>query len=176
MKKLGFIGTGNMGSALILAAAKSNSENELLLSDKIREKADALAEKTGGKVVLLSAGNEVESAREAIKKLPENKVIDLAGKTKLGELMILLRHAEICLANDSGSMHLSALVGGAGICVFGSTDPAATSPISRKWRILYDKMPCSPCFKRVCPMGTKECLYRVTPSMVIPEMEKLLSR
>ena len=51
MKKLGFIGTGNMGGALVLAAAKSNSENEILLSDKIREKADALAEKTGGKVV-----------------------------------------------------------------------------------------------------------------------------
>lgn len=51
MKKLGFIGTGNMGGALILAAAKSNGENELLLADKIREKADALAEKTGGKVV-----------------------------------------------------------------------------------------------------------------------------
>ena len=50
MKKLGFIGTGNMGGALILAAAKSSSENELLLSDNIREKADALAEKTGGKV------------------------------------------------------------------------------------------------------------------------------
>ena len=50
MKKLGFIGTGNMGGALILAAAKSSSENELLLSDKICEKADALAEKTGGKV------------------------------------------------------------------------------------------------------------------------------
>ena len=37
MKKLGFIGTGNMGGALILAAAKSSSENELLLSDKITE-------------------------------------------------------------------------------------------------------------------------------------------
>ena len=136
----------------------------------------AYLEKTGGKVVLLSAGNEIESAREAIKNLPQEKVIDLAGKTKLGELMNILRHAEICLANDSGSMHLSALVGGAGICVFGSTDPAATSPISRKWRILYDKMPCSPCFKRVCPAGTKECLYRVTPSMVIEEMEKLLEK
>lgn len=51
MKKLGFIGTGNMGGVLILAAAKSNGENELLLADKIRKKADALAEKTGGKVV-----------------------------------------------------------------------------------------------------------------------------
>ena len=51
VKKLGFIGTGNMGGALILAAAKSNDKNELLLADKIREKADALAEKTGGKAV-----------------------------------------------------------------------------------------------------------------------------
>ena len=129
----------------------------------------------GSKVVLLSAGNEIESAREAIAGLPEEKVIDLAGKTTLGELMQILRKAEICLANDSGTMHLSALAGGKGICVFGSTDPAATSPISSKWRILYDKMPCSPCFKRVCPKGTKECLYKVPPSAVIAEMEKMLA-
>ena len=128
----------------------------------------------GSKAVLLSAGNEIESAREAIAGLPEEKVIDLAGKTTLGELMQILRKAKICLANDSGTMHLSALVGGKGICVFGSTDPAATSPISSKWRILYDKMPCSPCFKRVCPRGTKECLYKVPPSAVIAEMEKML--
>ena len=50
MKKLGFIGTGNMGGALILAASKSNMEKEILLADKIPEKAKALAEKTGGKL------------------------------------------------------------------------------------------------------------------------------
>ncbi len=50
MKKLGFIGTGNMGGALILAASKSGGEKELLLADKLPEKAAALAEKTGGKL------------------------------------------------------------------------------------------------------------------------------
>lgn len=50
MIKLGFIGTGNMGGALILAAAKSDVTKELLLSDIITEKAADLAEKTGGKV------------------------------------------------------------------------------------------------------------------------------
>ena len=50
MKKLGFIGTGNMGGALVLAAAESDVPKELLLSDIIAEKAEALAEKTGGKV------------------------------------------------------------------------------------------------------------------------------
>ena len=134
----------------------------------------AYLEKTKGRVALLSAKNEVESAKEAVAGLPPERVIFLAGKTTLGELMNILRHAEICLANDSGTMHLSALVGGRGISVFGSTDPAATSPISPKWRILYDKTECSPCFRRTCPKGTRECLYRVSPSAVIAEMEKML--
>lgn len=60
MKKLGFIGTGNMGGALILAASKSETEKELLLSDILSEKAEALAEKTGGKVV-----DNVTVAKEA---------------------------------------------------------------------------------------------------------------
>ncbi|MBQ2795776.1 MAG: pyrroline-5-carboxylate reductase [Oscillospiraceae bacterium] len=60
MKKIGFIGTGNMGGALILAAAKSDSSNELLLSDIITEKAEALAEKTGGKVC-----DNITAAKEA---------------------------------------------------------------------------------------------------------------
>ena len=127
-----------------------------------------------GRVVLLSAGNEVISAREAIQDLPEDKVIDLAGKTDLSQLMQILKQAKFCIANDSGTMHLSALVGGAGLSVFGSTDPAATSPISKKWRILYDKEECSPCFCRVCPEGTKKCLTKVTPEMVISCMEGLI--
>ena len=60
MKKLGFIGTGNMGGALVLAAAKTNPENELMLADKIAEKADALAKKAGGKLC-----SNVEVAAEA---------------------------------------------------------------------------------------------------------------
>ena len=51
MKKLGFIGTGNMGGALVVAAAKSNVEKEILLSDIAEEKALSLAEKTGAKVL-----------------------------------------------------------------------------------------------------------------------------
>ena len=49
MSTLGFIGTGNMGGALAVAAAK-NSGNVLLLSNRHREKADALAAQIGGNV------------------------------------------------------------------------------------------------------------------------------
>ena len=50
--KLGFIGCGNMGSAMALAAAKSRTENDTLyLSNRTRQKAEALAEKIPGAVV-----------------------------------------------------------------------------------------------------------------------------
>lgn len=131
-------------------------------------------EERGGRIVLLAAPNEIASARGAIEGLPKEKVIDLAGKTDLSQLMQILRHVSFCIANDSGTMHLSALAGGKGISIFGSTDPAATCPISKKWHILYDKEPCSPCFRRDCPLGTKKCLYKITPEMVSEHIAQML--
>lgn len=49
MKKIGFIGAGNMGGALILAASRADSQYELLIADKINEKAEDLSKKTQGK-------------------------------------------------------------------------------------------------------------------------------
>ncbi len=60
MKKLGFIGAGNMGGALILAAAQSEQKNEILVADKIGEKARELAEKTGAKFC-----DNITAAKEA---------------------------------------------------------------------------------------------------------------
>ena len=48
MPVIGFIGTGNMGGALAKAAAKGN--NSLLLYNRTRAKAEALAGEIGGTV------------------------------------------------------------------------------------------------------------------------------
>ena len=47
--KIGFIGTGNMGGALAVAAAKSG-EAEVLLANRTKAKAEALAERIGAAV------------------------------------------------------------------------------------------------------------------------------
>ena len=57
--KIGFIGTGNMGGALAVAAAKSG-EAEVLLANRTKAKAEALAERIGAVV----SSNEI-IAREA---------------------------------------------------------------------------------------------------------------
>lgn len=47
---IGFIGCGNMGGAIAEAVAKSEIENDILLSDNFLQKAQELSEKIGAKV------------------------------------------------------------------------------------------------------------------------------
>ena len=51
--KYGFIGTGCMGSALATACAKAIGPEDILLSNRSPEKAQALAEKLGLKMEMI---------------------------------------------------------------------------------------------------------------------------
>ena len=127
-----------------------------------------------GKVALVCSAKEAEGARGALTGLPADSCYDLSGKTSLESLMLVLRQAKVCVANDSGTMHLAAALGTPGVAPFGSTDPAATSPISRRWRILFDKQPCAPCFKRICPKGNPVCMKAISAADVIETIRTLL--
>ncbi len=124
----------------------------------------------GGSVAVLGTAKERKIGDLAIQGLPDDKAFNMAGKTDLSELMLTLQNAQICVANDSGTMHLAAALGTKGIAVFGSTDPSATSPVSSsRWDILFEKQECAPCFKRECPKTEERysCLRAITPERVI---------
>lgn len=55
MKKIGFIGAGNMGGALIIAATKAEIECDILIADKFPSKTEELSAKTLGKAKVSSA-------------------------------------------------------------------------------------------------------------------------
>ncbi len=126
----------------------------------------------GGDVAVIGGPGEAEACRAVAARLPNGKAHNLCGKTDLKDLIRLLGHASFCVANDSGVMHLSAICGGRGVAIFGSTDPTSTSPVSREWKILYDKQDCSPCFRRTCPSGSFRCLRSITPEKVIEAIEE----
>lgn len=127
----------------------------------------------GGIAAVLGTGKEQEICGETIDGLPTDKVFNLAGKTNMPELMHLLKSSAVCVANDSGVMHLAAALGCPGVAIFGPTDHSATSPISAAWKIVFQKQPCAPCFKRECPKGDPVCMTSITPQMVIAELEKM---
>lgn len=125
----------------------------------------------GGIVVVLGSESERPIGEEVVAGLDARKAYNLSGRTSLIELMHLLKNSVMTVANDSGIMHLSAAMGRPGVAVFGPTDYTATGPIGANWHLLYEKLECSPCFRRECPLGTQKCIRAITPAMVIAEMD-----
>jgi len=127
----------------------------------------------GGSVVLLGTAAEAPVTARLARDLASPAVADLAGKTRLGELLSLLQQTRACLANDSGIMHLAAAVGLPGVAIFGSTDPTATGPLSSRWTILCRHEPCAPCLRRECPKGRAVCLELLTPDAAVAALRRL---
>jgi len=130
-------------------------------ADAFHAVADHWQRQRDGFVILLGSKKEAPICESCAEGLAPELTLNLAGKTSLHALMFILKHASYCIANDSGIMHLAAAIGTPGTAVFGSTDMAATGPLSPKWNVLYRKEPCSPCFKHVCPLGTRACMNAI---------------
>ena len=84
-------------------------------------------------------------------KHPANAT-NLCGQTSLEQLIARLRASDVLLTNDTGTMHLAALLGVRTVAIFGSTEPALTGPLGPGHVVLRHKVECSPCFLRECPI------------------------
>lgn len=104
--------------------------------------------------------------------LPPDRVIDLAGKTTLRELIALIQTCHLFLTNDSGPMHVASALGIPLIALFGSTSDIATGPY-RGGRVIHKHVPCSPCYRRECPIDFR-CMTRIEVQEVYQEMQVFL--
>ena len=108
-----------------------------------------------------------------IDQLTQNKCVDLAGRTKLGEAIDLMSLCDTVISNDSGLMHVAAALNKKVIAIFGSSDPYHTPPMSSKAVIEYLSLSCSPCFARVCPLKHLNCLKAIKPTKIKIDLLKL---
>jgi heptosyltransferase-2 len=95
--------------------------------------------------------------------------LNLAGKTTLRELCAVLKLCRLLLTNDTGPMHLAAAVGTPVVVPFGSTSADLTGPgygAENKHRLLISDVPCSPCFRRICPIDFR-CMMGITVAQIV---------
>ncbi len=78
--------------------------------------------------------------------------VNRIGHTTLDQLIEELRECRLVLTNDTGTMHLAALLGVPVVAIFGSTEPRLTGPLGDGHIILRHHVECSPCFLRECPI------------------------
>ena len=119
-----------------------------------------------------TAGDAVVGAKIA-EGLGE-KCVNRIGQTTLEELIDELRACDLLLTNDTGTMHLAAVLRVPTVSIFGSTEPLRSGPLGQGHRIFRHHVECSPCFLRECPLDFR-CMYAVTTAEVVAGIQQMIS-
>ncbi|MDP1609959.1 MAG: lipopolysaccharide heptosyltransferase II [Sulfuritalea sp.] len=107
----------------------------------------------------IAVGDEIAAAAEGA-------ALNLCGRSSLEQAIDLIASASAIVSNDSGLMHVAAALGRPLAALYGSSSPIYTPPLSSQATIVWRKLPCSPCFKRECPLGHFDCMNGITPRQV----------
>lgn len=106
-------------------------------------------------------------------EMPQERVLNLAGKTNLRQLIALISACSVFLTNDSGPMHLASALKIPLVALFGSTSDIKTGPYNGGL-VIHKHVECSPCYKRVCPIDFR-CMTRISAEEVQQQLDKLIA-
>ncbi len=119
-----------------------------------------------GYAVWLVGSSKDKEVADKIVALGNDPCRNLCGVTDLSDAIALLACADLVISNDSGLMHIAAALDRPMLAIFGSSSPQFTPPLSDKAQVLKLDLPCSPCFKRECPLGHFNCMLKLSPKLV----------
>jgi lipopolysaccharide heptosyltransferase II len=125
--------------------------------EKFIAAAKEIQQRTNCAWLLFGGKNDAPIANQIFSALrtSHSALRNLCGQTSLRELMALLKFCRVLLTNDSGPMHVAAALGTPVVVPFGSTSPELTGPGlpgDARHHFLKSDAPCSPCFRRECPI------------------------
>ncbi|MCH1430166.1 MAG: lipopolysaccharide heptosyltransferase II [Chlamydiales bacterium] len=141
--------------------------------ERFAEVAKRLSENEHTRILFFGAP-EQKGMIDHICSQQNDKVINLASKTNLSQLIALIKLSDIMLSNDSGPMHLSYALETPVVAVFGSTNDTATGPYCFG-RVIHKRVSCSPCYLRKCPIDFR-CMRSITADEVCHTLSVFLEK
>jgi heptosyltransferase II len=132
--------------------------------------------------VVLIGGNEDRRLCEDIcTQAEDDKVKVAAGELSLLQSAELIRRCNVLLTNDSAPLHLAAAVQTPVVAIFGATVPQfGFAPRGKHDVVLgIDGLACRPCAihgGNRCPIGTFDCMNRMSVQTVVQAMEKVFAQ
>jgi heptosyltransferase-2 len=109
---------------------------------------------------------------EEIAATANGAALNLCGRSTLEQAIDLIAGACCVVSNDSGLMHVAAALQRPLVALYGSSSPGYTPPLSAQATIVSRNLPCSPCFKRECPLVHFDCLNGITPQQVAQSVQQ----
>src|SRR5207249_8034765 len=143
-----------------------------LLPERFAEAAAKISARSSAQWILFGTKKEAEIGDQIVAAIGDH-CVNRIGHTTLDQLIDELRECRLVLTNDTGTMHLAALLGVPVVAIFGSTEPRLTGPLGNNNIILRHHVECSPCFLRQCPIDFR-CMKAVTVEEVADAVSSML--
>jgi heptosyltransferase-1 len=120
--------------------------------------------------VLVNAGPGEEPMADVIVKEASGAAIPLA--MSLDQLIALTRRVALCVAGDTGPLHLACALGRPVVGIYGPTDPSRNGPYGTRFRVLRSPESRRDHTRRTEPEAG---LLTITPEQVLKAAEELLA-
>lgn len=128
--------------------------------EHFQQLAAALLLELDARLLFVGGSGDVAYVNEAIAPFMGNdRVVSLAGKSSLGELLGVMTHCDLFITNDSGPLHLAASLGIPTVSFFGPETPVLYGPRGGDALIFHEELYCSPCLN-VFNVKTAPCAGR----------------
>jgi ADP-heptose:LPS heptosyltransferase len=124
------------------------------------------------KFVMLGLASQ--SALSPFQEIPPKNLLDLTGKTTLGELIAVIRQCDVFLSCDTGPSHLAQACRVPTIVLFGPTNEKEFGPFDHDLHSLMlppENPNCRPCTLGPC-IKTFSCVCSIQPEVVYNELKK----
>lgn len=142
------------------------------LPERFAEVAAKVSAQSSAQWILFGTKNDMAIGDQIATAIGDH-CVNRIGHTTLDQLIDELRECRLVLTNDTGTMHLAALLGVPVVAIFGSTEPRLTGPLGDSHIILRHHVECSPCFLRECPIDFR-CMKAVRSEEVADSVLSIL--
>jgi ADP-heptose:LPS heptosyltransferase len=127
-------------------------------------------------IVLTGAPGEAPAVDAVARRLNHERVISLAGRTTLRELVTLHTLADVLVTNDSGPAHFAALTPIQVVSLFGPETPELYGPLGKGGHAITAGLACSPCIhvfnSRNSPCTDNLCMKAISVDQVFAAVRR----
>lgn len=134
---------------------------------------DRIKKELGLNILITGSNNEVDTSLNVEMRMKEEN-INITGETSVRQILALMERAELCIANDSGIVHIASGLNVPVVALFGPQDPKRFGPWSDVYKVYHKKVDCFPCNQKKCKRKDNPCINLIEVDEVFLGVKEIL--
>jgi ADP-heptose:LPS heptosyltransferase len=145
--------------------------------DRFADLARRLTLELDARCVVTGTASEEELARTCIEKAGV-PMVDATGRLDILPFIEFLNRVDLLVTNDTAPAHLSSALGVPVVAIYGPNTPDLYGPLHLMSRVLYHRLPCSPCLTNLNAKTSRcripSCILEITTDQAFEAAKDLL--